>query len=73
MLENRLTELTSKPPDAHCQERQRQRSQAKEAGPEIAETAALNQAPAGNGREVMDRVQHGQRLHPFRHALDRVQ
>ena len=68
-----LTELTSKSPDAHSQERQRQGSQAQEAGPKIAETAALKQAPARNGRKVMDRVQGGQRLHPFRHALDGVQ
>jgi len=69
----RLAELTSKSPDAHSQECQRQGSQAEEAGPKIAETAALNQAPARNGRKVMDRVQDGQRLHPFRHALDGVQ
>src|SRR5262249_43381200 len=69
----RLAELASKSPDAHSQERQRQGSQAEEAGPKIAETAALNQAPARNGRKVMDRVQDGQRPHPFRHALDRVQ
>ena len=68
-----LTELASKSPDAHSQERQRQGGQAGEAGPKIAETAALNQASTRNGRKVMDRVEDGQRLHPFRHALDRVQ
>ena len=68
-----LAKLTSESPDAQCKKPQCQSGEAKEVGPEIAETAALNQAPARNGRKVMDRVQDGQQLHPFRHALDRVQ
>src|SRR5258706_7778439 len=68
-----LAKLTSESPDAQRKKPQCQSGEAKEVGPEIAETAALNQAPARNGRKVMDRVQDGQQLHPFRHALDRIQ
>ena len=69
----RLAELTSESPDAQRKKPQCQSREAKEVSPEIAETAALNQAPAHDGRKVMNRVQDGQQLHPFRHALDRVQ
>src|SRR5260370_16764905 len=69
----RLAELTSESPDAQRKKPQCQSGEAKEVGPEIAETAALNQGPAHNGRKVMDRVQDGQRLHPFRHAPHGVQ
>ena len=69
----RLAELTSESPDAQRKKPQCQSGEGKEVGPEIAETAALNQGPAHNGRKVIDRVQDGQRLHPFRHALDGVQ
>ena len=67
-----LAKPTSESPDAQRKKPQCQSGEAKQVGPEIAETAALNQAPARNGRKVMDRVQDGQQLHPFRHALDRV-
>src|SRR5216684_7035292 len=68
-----LAELASESPDAQRKKTQCQGGEAKEVGPKIAETAALNQGPAHDGRKVMDRVQDGQRLHPFRHALDGVQ
>src|SRR5215469_5369122 len=69
----RLTELTTESPDAQRKKPQCQSGEAKEVSPEIAETAALDQGPAHNGRKVMDWVQDGQRLHPFRHAFDGIQ
>ena len=57
-----LAELLSKTPNTQGTQHERNREQTQEIRPEIRKTAALQHASASDDREVVDRVDHRERL-----------
>src|ERR1035441_3282839 len=67
------TELFAEPPDAERDQRECEEEQGQEVWPDRHESAAFEHGSADDGGEVVDRVEHGERLQPFRHRLDGVE
>jgi hypothetical protein len=68
-----LAELLAEARDADRDQNYGEEKQAEKIWPEVHESAPLERASADDGSEVMDRVEHGERLQPPGHGLDGIE
>src|SRR5947209_3843837 len=68
-----LAELFAETPDAERDQCEREEEQSQEVGPDGHEAASFEHGAANDRGEVVDGVEHGERLEPLGHRFDRIE
>src|ERR1035441_3312589 len=73
MIPYGLAELFAESRDAERDQHDSEEEQGEEVRPEIDDSATLDHSSADEYGEVVDRIEHGNRLQPLRHRLDGIE